>query len=197
MTLLMIYITLALGFISILIAATNAQHKKGKCSPENMKVAKRRIYPPEFTAIPSDAEDEREKMVDYLLKRKHLTLDEKQYIYVFLMDTGKEKWRYIEGYWGYYRISSTGMVESCRRHNYLDPSQKNKGYQVILSVNGEVKGFSIHRLVAETFIPNPSGAVSVVPKDGDYRHCDVRNLMWKPRAATSKTAIKMAMKEAA
>ena len=138
MTLLMIYITLALGFISILVVATNARHKKGKGSPENVKEAKRRVYPPEFTSIPSDAADEREKMVDYLLKRKHLTLDEKRYIYVFLMDTGKEKWRYIEGYWGYYRISSAGMVESCRRHNYLDPSERNKGYQVILSVNGEV-----------------------------------------------------------
>ena len=52
-------------------------------------------------------------------------------------------------------------------------------------------------MVAQTFIPNPSGAVTVIPKDGDYRHCDVRNLMWKPQAITTKTAAKIEMMEAA
>ena len=197
MTLLMIYITLALGLISILVAAISAQRKRENVSPEEEKVVKRRISLPKYTSVPSNPEDEREKMVDYLLKRKNLTLDERQYIYDFLMETGKEKWRYIEGYWGYYRISSTGLVESCRRHNYMDPSLNNGRYQVILSINRATKGVSIHKVVAQTFIPNPDGVISVVPKDGDYRHCDVRNLMWKPRAITSKTAAKIEMMEAA
>ena len=166
-------------------------------SPKEEKVVKRPISLPKYTSVPSNPEDEREKMVDYLLKRKNLTLDERQYIYDFLMETGKENWRYIEGYWGYYRISSTGLVESCRRHNYMDPSLNNGRYQVLLSINRATKGVSIHRVVAQTFIPNPDGAISVVPKDGDYRHCDVRNLMWKPRAITSKTAAKIEMMEAA
>ena len=197
MTLLMIYITLALGLISILVAAISAQRKRENVSPEEEKVVKRRISLPKYTSVPSNPEDEREKMVDYLLKRKNLTLDERQYIYDFLMETGKEKWRYIEGYWGYYRISSTGLVESCRRHNYMDPSLNNGRYQVLLSINRATKGVSIHKVVAQTFIPNPDGAISVVPKDGDYRHCDVRNLMWKPRVISSKTADKLAMKDAA
>ena len=197
MTLLMIYITLALGLISILVAAISAQRKRENVSPEEEKVVKRRISLPKYTSFPSNPEDEREKMVDYLLKRKNLTLDERKYIYDFLMETGKEKWRYIEGYWGYYRISSTGLVESCRRHNYMDPSLNNGRYQVILSINRATKGVSIHKVVAQTFIPNPDGVISVVPKDGDYRHCDVRNLMWKPRAITSKTAAKIEMMEAA
>ncbi len=183
--------------LSILVAAISAQRKRGNVSPKEEKVVKRRISLPKYTSVPSNPEDEREKMVDYLLKRKNLTLDERQYIYDFLMETGKEKWRYIEGYWGYYRISSTGLVESCRRHNYMDPSLNNGRYQVLLSINRATKGVSIHRVVAQTFIPNPDGAISVVPKDGDYRHCDVRNLMWKPRAITSKTAAKIEMMEAA
>ena len=192
------YLTLALGILTLVAAiATILAHQGKKGSPEKVKETKRRIYPPKYTPILSNPENEKEQMVDHLLKRKSLTLDERQFIYDFLMETGKEKWRYIEGYWGYYRISSTGMVESCRRHTYLDPSEKKNGYQVILSVNREVKGFSIHKLVAETFIPNPSDAVTVVPKDGDYRHCDVRNLMWKPKVIPSKVAVKMAMKEAA
>ena len=193
-----IYITLALGILTLVAAtATILAHKEKKNSPEEVKEVKHRFSRPKYTSIISNPEDEREKMVDYLLKRKYLTYDERQYIYDFLMDTGKEKWRYIEGYWGYYRISSIGMVESCRRHKYLDPSKMKKGYQVILSVNSEVKGFSIHKLVAETFIPNPSGAVTVVPKDGNYRNCDVKNLMWKPKVISSKVAVKRTMKEAA
>ena len=183
--------------LSILVAAISAQRKRGNVSPKEEKVVKRRISLPKYTSVPSNPEDEREKMVDYLLKRKNLTLDERQYIYDFLMETGKEKWRYIEGYWGYYRISSTGLVESCRRHNYMDPSLNNGRYQVLLSINRATKGVSIHKVVAQTFIPNPDGAISVVPKDGDYRHCDVRNLMWKPRVISSKTADKLAMKDAA
>lgn len=190
-----IIITLILGLLSALAAIT-AQLKEKNSSKEE-KAVQHRIHRPVFSSVFSNAVDEREKMVDYLLKRKHLTLDEMQFIYNFLMETGKEKWRYIEGYWGYYRISTTGMVESCRRKNYLDPSLYNGRYQVFLCIAGEKKGVSIHKVVAQTFIPNPDGAISVVPKDGDYRHCDVRNLMWKPQAITTKTAIKIAMKEAA
>lgn len=164
--------------------------------PQDFPV-KRRISRPEYTPIISNPEDEREKMVDYLLKRKHLTLDEKKFIYDFLRETGKEKWRYIDGYWGYYRISSTGFIESCRRHNLLNPSERKKAYKVLLSVNREAKGFSVHKLVAETFIPNPDGAISVVPKDGDYRHCDVRNLVWKPQVTSTKIDTKIETSEAA
>ena len=89
------------------------------------------------------------------------------------------------------------MVESCRRKNYLDPSLNNGRYQVLVSVGGESKGLSIHKVVAQTFIPNPSGAVTVVPKDGNYLHCDVRNLIWKPRATPSKIAVKIETAEAA
>ena len=67
----------------------------------------------------------------------------------------------------------------------------------MLSVNGEAKGFSVHKLVAETFIPNPSAAVTVVPIDGEYRHCDVRNLMWKLQASSTKIATKIETDEAA
>lgn len=190
-----IILTLVLGLISALAAIT-AQLKEKNSSKEE-KAVQHRIHRPVFSSVSSNAVDEREKMVDYLLKRKHLTLDEMQFIYDFLMDTGKEKWRYIKGYEGYYRVSSTGLVESCRYNRYLDPTLINGRYQIRVCVGRESKGFSIHKVVAQTFIPNPDGAISVVPKDGDYRHCDVRNLMWKPQAITTKTATKIEMMEAA
>ena len=137
--------------------------KKSASSVEEKDVAHRQAHP-KFTVIPSSPEDERERIVDRLLKRKNLTLAEQQYIYDFLVDTGKEKWRYNK--------------------RYLDPVKNSKGaYHVCFSVGRETKGHCIHKLVAETFIPNPSVAVSVRPKDGNYSNCDVRNLEWITRAA--------------
>lgn len=158
--------------------------KKGSSSVEEKEVARRQAHP-KFTVIPSSPEDEREKVVDRLLKRKNLSLAEQKYIYDFLVDTGKEKWRYIKGYEGFYRINTYGMVESCRYNKrYLDPVKNPNGsYHVCFSVGREIKGHCIHKLVAETFIPNPSVAVSVRPKDGNYSNCDVRNLEWITRAA--------------
>lgn len=190
--------------LSIFVAVVGAQRKRGNVSSKEEKVVQHHIHRPVFSSVFSNAADKREKMVDNLLKHKRLTLEEMQFIYDFLMDTGKEKWRYIEGYSGYYRISTEGFVYSCRRKNLLTPSERTvnplegkKAYQVMLSVNGEAKGGSVHKLVAQTFIPNPSGAVTVVPKDGDYRHCNVRNLMWKPRVVTTKIAAKIETIEAA
>ena len=197
MTLLITIITLILGLISAFVAASKVQHKKETTSLKEEKVVKHRISRPKFTPILSNTEDAREKEVDRLLKKQNLSLAEMQYIYDFLMDTGKEKWRYIKGYNGYYRISTTGMIESCRYNRFMDPTLAKGKYVVGLSVDKGVKNISIHKVVAETFIPNPSGAVTVVPKDGDYRHCDVRNLMWKPRVISSKIADKMTIKEAA
>ena len=152
---------------------------------------------PKFTPIPGLPEDDREEIVNYLLKRRKLTLAEMQFIYDFLVDTGKEKWRYIEGYWGYYRVSSFGMVESCRYNRFLDPTETGGKYRVLVCVNGQYKGLSVHRIVAETFIPNPKGAVSVRPKDGNYLNCGVRNLEWKSRAISSNIEAKKEMRMAA
>ena len=190
------FIYTAIAIIAVTVTAIIVL-KKSTVPTEKSKEVTHRIYLPNYTPIPSNSEDERERIVDYLLKRRKLTLAEKQFIYDFLVDTGKEKWRYIEGYWGYYRVSSIGMVESCRRKIYLDPSENNGRYQVILTVNGASKGFSVHKIVAETFIPNPDEAVSVRPKDGNYFHCDVRNLFWKSRAISSEIATKTEMRMAA
>ena len=143
---------------------------------------------PKFSPIPCNPEDEREKEVDRLLKKKRLTLDEKKFIYDFLVETGKEKWRYIKGYEGFYRISSYGMIESVRYGMYLDPTVFKGHYQVHLCTNGEPKGCLVHKLVAETFIPNPTGSSKTKAIDGNYLNCDVKNLMWRPR-----TTMKIAM----
>ena len=174
--------------LSILVAAICALHKKETVSHKDAKVVKHRTSRPKLSPAPHISDEAKEKEVDHLLKKKNLSLVEMQYIYDFLMDTGKEKWRYIKGYEGVYRISSTGIVENCRFGRILSPVQQKGKFIVHICADGKKKGVSIHKVVAETFIPNPSGDLSVRPKDGNYLHCDVRNLKWLPRTASYKTA---------
>lgn len=153
--------------------------KEIETTTEEEKRIIHRRRPPVFTSISSCPEDEREKRVEKLLKKKRLSLEEQQFIYDYLIDTGKEKWRYIKGYEGYYMINTYGLVWSCRNEIYLSPGSSGDVYQVVLRVDGKGKAACVHRLVAETFIPNPYKALQVQAKDGDYHNCDVSNLMWK------------------
>lgn len=152
--------------------------KEMETTTEEKRIIHRR-YPPVFTTISSCPEDEREDRVDKLLKKRKLSPEEWQFVYDYVIDTGKEKWRYIKGYEGYYMINTYGLVWSCRNKKYLSPDFSQGKFSVSLHVDGERKTAYTHRLVAETFIPNPNNSSHVQPKDGDYLNCDVRNLMWK------------------
>ena len=55
---------------------------------------------------------------------------------------------------------------------------ENKDYIVQLSKNNKVKNFSVHRLVAEAFIPNPNNFPQVNHKDEDKSNNRVSNLEW-------------------
>ena len=178
-------IVLITTYMSIVVVKNNLSIKE---KTSKTKGKRHRHSSPVFTKVPSHPKDEREKTVDRLCKRKQLSPAELQYIYDFIMDTGKEKWRYVEGYEGYYRISSEGMVESTRySKKYLNPGIDNKGrYSVGLTVNGKFDRRYVHRLVAEAFIPNPNRNKTVAAKDGNFLHCGVRNLEWKkPKVAVA------------
>lgn len=90
----------------------------------------------------------------------------------------EEIWKDIEGYEGFYQISSLGRVKSLKfgKEKILKPCfAKNKGYAMItLCKNGENKGFNIHRLVAKAFIPNPDNLPQVNHKDEDKSN----NVVW-------------------
>ena len=145
---------------------------------------------PKFSIIHSTPEDTREKEVDKLLKKKNLSYEEQLFIYEYLLETGKEKWRYIKGYEGYYRINTYGVIESCRYDRLIEPYESKNGYYVVgLCVGAKHKNYRLHRLVAETFIPNPSNPLRVMPKDGNYSNCDVRNLEWYKKDAPAKVSL--------
>ena len=104
----------------------------------------------------------------------------------------EEIWKDIEGYEGLYEVSSYGRVRSLGQfvnHNYggdayrkgriLKPGLGSKKYlSVTLSKNGIQKQYSVHRLVAQAFIPNINNLPIINHKDEDRTNNSVDNLEW-------------------
>ena len=102
-----------------------------------------------------------------------------------------EVWRDIKGYEGQYQVSNKGNIYSVDRKDsqgkkcggrMLRPGYDKDGYlQVALCKDGKPKTKKIHRLVTETFIPNPNGFSEVNHKDEIKTNNYVENLEWCTR----------------
>lgn len=95
-----------------------------------------------------------------------------------------EVWKDIKGYEGLYKVSNTGKVKSFQRNRekFLSDKYYENGYlRASLSKNKKKKKVLIHRLVAETFIPNPENKPEVNHIDGNKRNNNVSNLEWCTR----------------
>ena len=106
----------------------------------------------------------------------------------------EEIWKDIEGYEGYYQISTQQRVRSLDRTVICKDGQIKsvkgrilkqrintcgKGYYIVcLCKEAVAVVFSIHRLVALAFIPNPGNLPEVNHIDGDTRNNDISNLEW-------------------
>ena len=115
-----------------------------------------------------------------------------------------EEWRDVFGWEGLYQVSHLGRVKSLSRSIvYKDgrectyPSKiiKNQkvstGYRSVMfyGVNGK-KQYYVHRLVAETFIPNPKNLGDVNHKDCCKTNNILINLEWCSRSDNIKHAYK-------
>lgn len=85
----------------------------------------------------------------------------------------------IRGYEGLYAITEDGKVWSYRRNKFLSICQNRYGYLYVgLFKDKKIKQKTIHRLVAEAFIPNPDNLPMVNHKDEDKTNNCVDNLEW-------------------
>lgn len=103
-----------------------------------------------------------------------------------------EIWKDIPGYEGLYQVSNFGRVKSLNFgrtgvHRVLKIQKyPNKYTKVDLRHNGIIHTRNIHRLVAESFIPNPENKTDVNHIDGDKHNNRVENLEWVTRSENMK-----------
>ena len=99
------------------------------------------------------------------------------------------KWSKISGY-PTYMVSESGNIRNLITKTILKPKQRFDGYlEVALSNNGKVVSKKIHRLVAETFLPKPSGGGNYVVGHKNNKRTDnrVSNLVWMTQSDNNKS----------
>jgi hypothetical protein len=105
---------------------------------------------------------------------------------------GKEIWKDIKGYEGFYQVSSLGRIRSIavrrnicgktriiNRERVLKPTDNGYGYLMVhLKSNNNITPKSVHRIVAETFLNKEDGFDCVNHIDHDTHNNSVENLEW-------------------
>lgn len=114
----------------------------------------------------------------------------------------------IKNYEGLYAINPFGDIRSMDRNvKGIDgATYPKKGKQLSPSINAQTgylqvdlwrenkgKRFYVHRLVAETYIPNPDSKPEVNHKDGNRTNCAVTNLEWVTSSENSFHAYQIGM----
>lgn len=88
-------------------------------------------------------------------------------------------WVDIVGYEGIYKVSKDGQVMNVRKNKTIKPWLNIYGYySVRLHKGGNRRTAFVHRLIAQTFIPNPDNKSEVNHIDGNKLNNDISNLEW-------------------
>ena len=117
-----------------------------------------------------------------------------------------EEFRDIKGFEGFYQISNYGRVKSLSRlhknngKGYISKdlilcSSKNIwGYmQYHFSKDNKAKTKTAHRLIMETFVPNPNNYPCINHKDGNKQNNSLENLEWCTYSHNGKEAVRLGL----
>lgn len=115
----------------------------------------------------------------------------------------EEIWKEITGYEGYFEVSNLGNFRSKDREvpsrwggtrpypgKSLKVEEMQDGYKrIVLMKDAKKKRYMCHRLVAETFIPNPDNKPYVNHIDGNRGNNCVSNLEWCTQSENEQHAV--------
>lgn len=106
-------------------------------------------------------------------------------------------WKDIPAFGGRYEVSENGEVRNAKTKVVRKPRCNKFGYlQMNFPRNdgtGKSDTKSIHRIVAETFIPNQNNLPEVNHKDGNKQNNAVDNLEWVTVSDNQKHAYKLGL----
>ena len=101
-----------------------------------------------------------------------------------------ELWKPINNFESKYEISNMGRIKNIKTNHILKMTNQYGDYfRIILYDDFKKKSCYIHRLVAETFIPNPNNYPCINHKDLSKQNNCVDNLEWCSYAYNTKDAI--------
>lgn len=121
-----------------------------------------------------------------------------------------EIWKELEGFRIKYLISVFGEIKSpdqtvdiglsrsqFKKERIIKSHISNTGYVTVGLTFGRAKsrGFHVHRLLAQTFLPNPNGYRCINHKDGNKLNNSLNNLEWVTHAQNNKHAYDIGLKK--
>lgn len=106
----------------------------------------------------------------------------------------QEIWKPVKDFEDKYQISTFGRLKNIQTNHILKMTNQYGGYFAITLYNNKRKRTTrIHRIVAETFIPNVNNYKEVNHIDGNKQNNCVENLEWCDRKHNQNHALKIGL----
>lgn len=92
----------------------------------------------------------------------------------------QEEWKPVVGFELYYLVSNLGRIKSVRTQKVMKSSTVSNGYSAnnLHKGDGTRQTMSLHRMVAQAFLPNPYNLPCINHKDEVRSNSSADNLEW-------------------